>query len=396
MPDRSSQTDGYRVISHKVGFRERIAHFTWANFACTQSTGSVAILLSSTRRQFHGMQTAAVVLFVLDMVLFVLFCGAMITRFSLHPHMLVRSFTRPPEPFYFSTFMVSIDACIICMQRFGVAHVGPWLVYAIRVLFWFYAGASLLFATVIWLIIGAKSPFKAIQLHPAVFLMIINTMLTSVIASNIVESQPSEQGMLMIVAAVAYVGLGLIVTVMLLAWHLASIVELGLGDPSQRLGMFMPVGASGYAMVALIGCSRHLPTDYGYFAKNPAAADTVRVMALWTSVFLWLFTFWVFSLALLASLPAIWSSRSRSGMHFTLAWWGAVFPNAGFVLATEFIGNELESDAVEWVAVGMTAVLFATWLLNLVLHGKAIVTRQIVWPGKDEDVGEDEGMFKSK
>ncbi|KAI0393152.1 voltage-dependent anion channel [Xylariaceae sp. FL0594] len=387
--ERPGNTSG-----NKVGLRERIAHFTWANFTVAQSTGAMAILLSETPRQFHGLQTAGVAVFVLDLVLFVLLCAAMTTRFALHPFMLRRSFINPPEPFYFSTFMVSLETCIVCIQRYGVPRAGPWLVYAVRVLFWIYAAASLLFATLIWVILGAKSPIKAIQIHPAIFLMIINTMLTGTIASAILETQPEGERMPILVAAIAYLGLGWVVSVLLLAWHLASILELGLGPPNQRFGLFMPVGAPGYLMVGLMGCARYVPVNEGvdgYFARNWLAADMLRVVALWTSIFLWLFTFWVFALALLASIPAVLPRRSntegyRCGMWFTLSWWGLVFPNVGFALGTAYIGRELESSAIEWVATMMTVMLFSAWLMNLVLYVKALVTGQIMWPGKDEDV----------
>jgi tellurite resistance protein TehA-like permease len=245
------------------------------------------------------------------------------------------------------------------------------------------------FSTVIWVILGAKSPScKAIQLHPAIFLMIINTMLTGTIASAILESQPPVHQMPIIVAAVAYQGLGWVVSMLLLAWHLASLLELGLGEPSHRFGLFMPVASSGYVMVCLMGCSRHLPRDYGYFAQHPAAVEMLQVVALWASIFLWLVTFWIFALACIATMPLLWPFRNgRSGprVHFTPSWWGLVFPNVGFATATGYTGAELQSPAIEWVATVMTILLFAAWLMTLVFHAQAIITGQIMWPGKDED-----------
>ncbi|KAI8962066.1 voltage-dependent anion channel [Daldinia sp. FL1419] len=226
----------------KVGFRDRIAHFTWANFACTQSTGGVAVLLSMTPHQFHGLQTAGVVVFILNIVLFLLFTGAILARFVLHPHMLKRSFTNPPESFFFGSFLLSFATAIICAQRFGVPHAGAWLVAAIRVLFWVYAAGSLAYTSTIWVVAAAKSHLNPLQISPAAFLMVFNTMLTGTIAGTIAQTQPPPQRVPILVAGVAFQGLGWLVCSILLPWFVGSLLQNGLGKPDLRPGLFMPVG----------------------------------------------------------------------------------------------------------------------------------------------------------
>ncbi|KAI1327680.1 voltage-dependent anion channel [Xylariaceae sp. FL0255] len=372
----------------KVGLRDRLAHFTWANFVCTQSTGGVAILLSETPMQFHGLQTAGAVVFIFNLALFILFCAFMITRFVLHPHKLRPSLTSGPEAFFFASFLLSIATVIICIERFGVPHVGPWLIVATRVLFWIYAAASLLFSTTIWVVLGSTPHLKTIPLNPAMFLMVFNAMLTGTTAGAIAGTQPPDQRLPILVAGVAYQGLGWILCMFLLGWYLGSIIERGLGGPNVRPALFMPVGSSGYTIVALIACARNIPTHYGYFGQHPAATEILQVVALWSSIFLWLVAFWIFAVALIANIPVIWpikNGRYEPQMSFGLSWWGMIFPNVGFTIGTGYIGTELGSPAIEWVATVMTAILFVAWLFNLILHFKAIITGQIMWPGKDED-----------
>ncbi|KAI1269071.1 voltage-dependent anion channel [Xylariaceae sp. FL1019] len=371
-----------------VPLRDRVAHFTWANFVCTQSTGGIAILLSVTPYQFHGLQTIGVVVFIFNIVLFLLFCAAISTRFILHPYTIRRSFIIPPESYFFGSFLLSIATFIICMQRFGVMHTGPWLVVVIRVLFWIYAAVSLLFSTSVWVLLGAKSSAKIKPLQPPIFLIVFNAMLTGTVAGAIAPSQPPSERLAIIVAGIAYQGLGWVLALLLLGWYLGSLVERGPGPPNTRLGLFIPVGSSGYTIVALIGCARNVPQGYGYFASHPNAAEIVQVVALWASIFLWLVSFWIFAVALIACLPLLWpfqSGRFQPRMAFTLSWWSIIFPNVGFTIATAYIGEELESPAIQWVATAMAILLVLFWLMDLTLHLRAMFTGQIMYPGKDED-----------
>ena len=65
-------------------------------------------------------------------------------------------------------------------------------------------------------------------------------------------------------------------------------------------------------------------------------------------------------------------------MSFTLPWWAIIFPNVGFTIATIYIGEELESNAIAWVATFMTVLVFAAWLMDLFLHLKSIFQRRIM------------------
>ncbi|KAK6088788.1 C4-dicarboxylate transporter/malic acid transporter [Seiridium cupressi] len=340
--------DGQRT---QVGFRERIEHFTWANFTYTQSTGGIAILLSETPHQFDGLQTAGVVVFILNLVLFVLFCAAMTTRFVLHPYTINKSLTTTPEAFFIGPFFLSIATIIIGMERFGVPHAGPWLIVAIRVLFWM--------------------RLDVFKINPAIFLTAFNTMLTGTIAASIAEMQPPVQRLPIIVAGIAFQGLGWILSLIYLPWYIGSMWASGMGEPDQRPGLFMPVGSAGYTIVSLIG-----------------SVEVLQVVADWVGIFLWLFTFWLFAIALVANLPVMFpykEGRFQVQMGFKLSWWGIIFPNVGFTIATGFIGNVLGSNAIQWVCTIMTILLFAFWLMDLTLHLKAIITGRIMWPGKDED-----------
>jgi len=362
-----------------VGLLDR---FTWANFTCTQSTGGVAILLSETPHQFPGLQTVGVVIFILNLVLFVLFTTAMICRFIRRPSNLRKSLTQPPEAYFTGSLWLSMATIIMCMQRFAVPHTGPWIIVAIRVLFWTYAAITLTYNVVIFVVMFAISPLKPGSMSPPMFLMIYNAMLTGTVASAIAADQPLSQRMSILVAGIAFQGLGWMLCLLFLPLFVSNMLVNGLGPANQRPGLFISVGSAGYTIIALIGCANAIPDGYGYFAKHPTASETLKVIALWISIFLWLFTFWLFAIALVAHLPILLSKyhnkMSRQQISFTLPWWAIIFPNVGFTIGTIYIGDELESNAIAWVATFMTVLVFIAWLMDLFLHLKSIFQRRIM------------------
>jgi len=78
-------------------------------------------------------------------------------------------------------------------------------------------------------------------------------------------------------------------------------------------------------------------------------------------------------------------------MHFTLNYWGVIFPNAGLTIALIQIANVLDSDGIRGVCSAMTILLVAAWLAVAFLHVKAVWDRSILWPGMDEDMEDVEG-----
>src|ERR1700761_2774032 len=91
-----------------VLMRDRLRDFTWSWFSVTMSTGALATLLSMTPNRFPGLTTIGCVVFILDLVLFVL-CVVMITaRFIIIPSSLYHSLHNNNEALFFGGFWVSV------------------------------------------------------------------------------------------------------------------------------------------------------------------------------------------------------------------------------------------------------------------------------------------------
>jgi tellurite resistance protein TehA-like permease len=112
------------------------------------------------------------------------------------------------------------------------------------------------------------------------------------------------------VAGVAYQGLGWTVCVFFLNLLIARLLAKGWPAPNARQGLFIMVGTSGYTIVALIGIARAASkTSYGYFNTHPTAGEVLLIVATWMGIFLWVFTFWVFSLAVCINLFGLFEKK---------------------------------------------------------------------------------------
>ena len=85
------------------------------------------------------------------------------------------------------------------MSRFGAPHTGPWIIVAIRVLFWIYAAWTLIYSTTIPVILFNRR-LDVFKMNPAIFFIVFNVMLTGTIAASIAQQQPPEQRLRIIVA----------------------------------------------------------------------------------------------------------------------------------------------------------------------------------------------------
>lgn len=125
--------------------------------------------------------------------------------------------------------------------------------------------------------------------------------------------------------------------------------------------------------------SKNIPQDYAYFAQHPIAVDVLQILALVFSIFIWLLALFFFGIAFVACLDGI------RDLTWSLICWAFVFPNTGFAIATIHIGQQLDSQGIQWVGSVMTIPLVALWLFNLVMQIRTIYLKQMLWPGKDED-----------
>ncbi|KAE8453263.1 hypothetical protein EG329_011330 [Mollisiaceae sp. DMI_Dod_QoI] len=375
--------------------RDRIHHFTLAWFTCTMSTGGIALLLAQTPHRFHGLTAIGDIFFILTVLLFILFCATLTSRFVMYPKSLAKCITHPTESLFFPTFWISISNILSNIQEYGVPHCGYWLTVTLRVLFWIYAALTFSVAVGQYFFLFTGKPLTIQSMTPQWILPVFPIMLCGTLAALIGGSQPVGAAYPILIAGITFQGLGMLMAVFMYGPYLRRLMTAGLPSPNTRPGMFIAVGPPSFTGLALLGISEHLSRIYPSYTSislisNPAIiADIFRVVALCSALFLWATAFWFFSIAIVSVLHGAFVTKE--GMSFHLVWWAFVFPNVGFTICTINIGNALMSEGILWVGSVMTILLVITWCVCFSAHIRAVWRRDILWPGKDED--HDQGGF---
>lgn len=372
--------DIYDPNRPKLGFKQRLHHFTWAWYTLPMATGGLSLLIFAQPHQFPGLKSIGMVIYVVNLFIFAIVSTLLIARFLIHSGDMSASLKHPREGFFVPTFFLATATLITSSDRYAIPKNDPGLVWAVQGAFFGYMIVTLILAIGQYSFVFAAHSFGLQTMMPTWILPIFPIMLTGTIASVIAETQPAAAAVPIIVAGLSCQGLGFAVAVLMYAHMVGRLMQAGLPNREHRPGLFMCVGPPAFTALALIGMAKGIPSVASTDKVGmPVDLTTIRTMALISAIFLWSVSFWWFGIATVAVVQAV-------PKYFHLGWWAMIFPNVGFILATISIANELNNDGVKWVATALSVILGLMYFFVLFFNIKAVITQDIMYPGRDEDV----------
>ncbi|KAJ4299670.1 hypothetical protein N0V90_004916 [Kalmusia sp. IMI 367209] len=368
---------------------ERLNHFTWSWFECTMSTGAIATLLGQQPLGFDGLKTIGKIFFILDLILFLTFCGCITYRFTHNKSgTLSLSLHHPQESFFFGTFWVSIALILYCIQQYGVPLSGPWLIKALEILFWSYAGCAILVAVFQYHVIFDTRKLPVMDALPAWILPVYPFLVLGPLAAVLEYSQPQLSALPILIGGICFQGLGWSVALFMYTIYVTRLINSDLPEPSKRPAMYVAVGPAAYTANTLVALGMQapkvLPPNFLGIYSFPVG-DVWKAIGVPAGIFLWLLSFWFCALSTVSVISS-WKQ-----MYFTLNWWAFIFPNAGLTIALIQIANVLDSRGIKAVCSAMTVILVALWIFVAFMNVRAVLRGDVLWPGMDEDMEDVEG-----
>jgi tellurite resistance protein TehA-like permease len=214
-------------------------------FACTMSTGALAVVLGNTPYQFNGLQTIGKIVFILDLVLFTLFNLCMFTRFILVPRKLLGSLHHPVEGLFFGTYWVSVALILNCTYIYGHNAVGSWLTKALEITYWMYCAAAFIVGVVQYSLYFRLERLQVTDAVPAWIFPIYPLLVVGTLAGTILPGQPETPSWKIFVGGVLFQGLAWAVSFLMYGLYMQRLMTSSLPSPTTRPGMYVSVGPAG-------------------------------------------------------------------------------------------------------------------------------------------------------
>lgn len=349
--------------------------------------------------KFHGLYTIGVIFMLLNIVLYILIWAMVITRFTLYPWTFRLSFTHPTESLFAPAFAVSFGTILINIVEYGSGSVGPWLNHTVLVLYWFDCGLAIVLSIAIYLVLWSTQTFTIARMTPIWIFPAYPLLIIGPHAANLSSKTLSpEAAIRVIVGGFTIQGIGFLVSLTIYSAFVYRLMTQKLPAEPLRPGMFVSVGPSAFTVSGVIGMASDLhrviaSTPSSTFMDVPGvlAAQILRLVANWMSLWLWGLAWWFFFVSLLSNAECL---RENHRMPFAMTWFSFIFPQTALTTATFAIAEAFNVGAIRIIGCVMTVMLIIAWFIVVSFMIRAIINKQILWPEKGED--KSEGGFKAR
>ncbi|BDD54969.1 hypothetical protein MAP00_000532 [Monascus purpureus] len=388
LPRRPSESS----TIHDLTWKQRIRHVTWAFFTLTMATGGIANALHAVPFRFRGLETIGVVVFLLNIVFYLAIWGLLIMRFYFYPYTFKASLVHPTESLFVPASVVSFGTILINISQYGPPKTGPWLAHAVEILFWIDSALAVIFSAGIYLLLWSTQSFTIAQMTPVwifpAYPMLIIAPHAGVLSA---ELEPSRS-LTILIGGTLIQGIGFLVSLLVYAAFIYRLMTQKLPKENVRPAMFVSIGPSAFTASGLVNMAadakRVFPNDF--MGNGSLAADVLRIIVNFASLWLWGLSLFFFFIATAANLSATGQGR----MVFTMGWYSFVFPNTALTTATFAIGKAFSCKPIQIIGCIMVFPLILMWFFVTFMMIRAITHRQILWPQKGED--KDEGGFEMR
>ncbi|OAQ61096.2 sulfite transporter Ssu1 [Pochonia chlamydosporia 170] len=353
--------------------------FTPSWFTINMGTGIVSILLHNLPFDNRGLYWISVVIFAINVLLFVAFSIITLIRYLLYQGLWTAMIRHPVVPLFLGAIPMGLATIITMIVLVCVPAWGYWALIMAWVLWWIDAVLAVSVCYLVPFIIMHVHDSK-LQAMTAVWLLPIAPPVVASAAGGVIAEAfaTSNQKYALWTLITSYVLWGtaipLSMTCLVLYFHRLTMHNL---PPREVvISSFLPVaplGEGAYAIFQFGKVSSQLFPEtktLGAFSDGASSGHTLYVLGWLVCLIMWAYGLaWLFF--------AIISIIKYRRIPFNIGWWGLTFPMGVWTSATLSLGNEMSSTFFSYLGTAMSCVVALLWLLVTVFTLRGAFTGRI-------------------
>lgn len=329
------------------------------------------------------------VVFVFNLVLFIMNCFFITLRFKWNPGSFRGSLTSPSESLFVPASVVSVGTILINMCQYGIPETGQWFQKTMQVCFWVYASLSFISSSGLYLVIWSTQTFPIHTMTPIWIFPAYPLLLLGPFAANLIDALPDSAAAARInsiaiaLGAICIQGTGFLVSLMIYSAFIYRLMTQKLPRETTRPGMFVSVGPSGFTVAGLVHLGntvipKIMPNGY---LGNPDAAFFLKLLSDLTGLWLWGLCLWFFLVSIGAHWQVMQPNDPEHHIQFDMTWFSFVFPNTALVTATQAIGRSFGSGAIQIFGTVLACLVILVWIFVFFMMIRAFYLKRLLWPG---------------
>lgn len=345
----------FRHLQHPM---EVIRQFTPNWFAATMGTGVLALALAQLPGANPALHAIAEVLWLFNILLFLLFTGLYAARWLLFFSEARRIFGHSTVSMFFGTIPMGLATIINGFLLFGLPRWGDGVIALAEVLWWLDVAMSLACGVLIPYMMFTRQEHSIDQMT-AVWLLPVVAAEVAAASGGLLAPHLADAHSQLVVLVTSYVLWAFslpvafsILTILLLRMALHKLPHENMAASSWlALG---PIGTGALGMLLLGADAPAIFAANGMVGIGEIAAG----FGLVAGITLWGFGLWWMLMAVLITLRYL-----RAGIPFNLGWWGFTFPLGVYALATLKLASTLHLTFFSVFGCALVALLAVMWLI---------------------------------
>ncbi|KAL2812149.1 voltage-dependent anion channel [Aspergillus granulosus] len=361
------------LVKHDVGWRRVVRNFPPSWFSINMGTGIVSTLLYTLPYNWTWLYWISVVIFALNVLLFIIVCVISILRYTLYPEIFRAMITHPTQSMFIGTLPMGFATivnmlCFVCVPAWG-----PWARDFTWAMWITDAVISMTTALALPFLLMSRRDETPLSSMTAVWLLpIVGTVVAASSGALVAEILPNPQHALWTVI-VSYVlwGIGLPLALMVMVIYLQRLTLHKIPPKAMIVSVFLPLGPLGQGGFGAIRLGKAAQTIF----PQTNTLEELSGPVFYSMGFLVGLILWSFGLVWLFFASA--SIARCKKFPFNIGWWGFLFPIGAYASCTCQIGAELPSAFFRILGTIITLCVVVLWIAIGVGTLKGVITGTI-------------------